>query len=189
MTPGDIASAVAGSASAGAGKDFTLEEALGELDVPTEQGSTPGSDEKLKLKDAIAQIFGGQEQDPLAGDQVGTKQKPRAPTKPIDPDLVTQRLVAVIIGYTTDSETGAVQSVILAVDSDGTWRIAGSLSGLSEEVLSQLESQFTALRRESPFVETELEANWGEPLLRCRVEADYSKAEDEYRELRFLGLK
>jgi len=175
LKPGDIASAVADASSGG--KDMTLEDALGEFtdaSQPEEEES-----ERLTLKEAFGKL----------AEDLGNL--PETLTAGPEPEIgfVTKTLETVIIGFRTDEETGAIKSLILAVNSDGAWRVAGTLStNLDPELLEQLQARVASIGRERPFVDTELRANWVEPILRCQIEADYSAEEDRFERLTFLKM-
>jgi hypothetical protein len=179
VTPGDIASA---AASASTGKAMTLDEALGEL---TDQagGVLPEDEtEAPTLKEALGQVF----DDLRNGIENGGPPQSEEEAKP---EFVKKELKAVIIGYTTAVDSDDIQSIVLAVRSNGKWRVAGTISsGFTAEVLDELNSQLDSIRREQPFVASELSAKWVEPILRCRIEAEYSETADKFGTLAFLEL-
>ena len=131
--------------------------------------------ERLTLKDAFNR---------LAEDLANLPE-----TLDAEPELVTQTLETVVVGFQTDAETGAINSLVLAVNSNGLWRIVGTMSaGLEPEILAQLQTQVGSITRDQPFIATELRPNWVEPILRCQIQADYSETEDRFEALTFLKM-
>ena len=173
LKPGDLVTA----ASAAGGSDMTMEEAFS-AEVSDDQ-LTNESGDRLTLKDAFNKLASDLANLP---DTLNGEPDPEA-------EFVTQTLETVIVGFQTDPQTRALSSLVLAVNSNGSWRIAGTVSaGLAPDIVKQLQSQVVSIQRQEPFVATELRAHWVEPILRCRIEADYSEAEDTFKALTFLEM-
>lgn len=81
-----------------------------------------------------------------------------------------QVIDCLILGYRPLGEDD-FSSLVLVGQVDGAVRVVGSVSeGISSEVRTQLNRRMAEIKRSSPFVPTNIEAVWLEPVLTCRIQ-------------------
>ena len=140
----------------------------------------------LTLEEAMQQ-FGDQAAGGLA-DGAGTGSDTQTEPKP-DEQLITRELNCVIIGYSSNGETGEITSLIVAAKRR-SWRVLGRVrSGLTTDLQGRLRgANIASLRRATPIVKTDLKATWVEPRLRCRVQVEFLEAENAVKNLVLLRV-
>jgi hypothetical protein len=150
---------------AGSGKkNMTMEEAMKEFGDKSGANSMKGDGAAASLKNA---------NDP-------EKDKP-----------AIHKLDCLIVGYQPGGEGGGpIAGLVVAVKADGKWKVVGMVTnGLTPEIQRELSAAVKSLHREQPFVECTYSANWLEPILRCRVEAEIPPGQTEPQNLKFIELQ
>ena len=173
---------IAGMAGAAESAEMSMEEAMEGLAGDGEGKEAEKDKPALTLQEAMRQVWEGAfadgEPGEISEEDAEKLNKPRR-----------VKLRALAIGVKTNEE-GDVMSLIVAVKSEGQWRVAGAVSnGLTPEWADSLKSQIKNIRRDKPFIPSNLNATWIEPIIYCNVEADYTPADDKFEKFSLQGIE
>lgn len=169
--------------------------------------SAAAEESKMSLEDAMKQLAGeGQEAKKKAEKEavamtlqeamrkvweeaVKATDSLRSATDPNKPEDVHRlKLRALTIGYNVDEE-GRVNSLIVAINSDGKWKLAGEMAcQLTPEQSQTFIERVASATQKKPYLRNPFSATWIEPNFFCNVECDYSQRKKTFSNLQLLKL-